>query len=86
MCLDYIQCPETAQLCFITYDINIHFYNMPQDPNAEPNILWVGDIMDPFIPYPKEKLILRLIEDREKIDIFLDKLITMHNFENKRYQ
>jgi hypothetical protein len=59
---------------------------MPQDPNGEPNILWVGDIMDPFIPYPKEKLILKLVEDREKIDIFLDKLLTMHHFENKRYQ
>lgn len=44
----------------MTYDINIHFYNMPTDPNGEPTILWVGDVYDPFIPFPKEKLILNL--------------------------
>ena len=29
---------------------------------------------------------LKLIDDRERIDIFLDKLILMHNVENKKYQ
>lgn len=29
---------------------------------------------------------LRLVEDRERIDIFLDKLLTMHNLETKKYQ
>ena len=28
---------------------------------------------------------LKLVEDRERIDIFLDKLILMHNLENKKY-
>jgi len=45
----------------------------------------VGEIQDPFIPYPKEKLMLRLVDDREKIDIFLDKLLNLHNFEVKKY-
>ena len=57
---------------------------MPQDPNGEPNILWVGDITDPFIPYPKDKLMMNIVSDREKIDIFLDKLLTMHNVEQKK--
>jgi hypothetical protein len=47
---------------------------MSSDPNGEPTILWVGDVYDPFIPFPKERLILKLEDDREKIDIFLDKL------------
>lgn len=29
---------------------------------------------------------LKLVEDRERIDIFLDKLINMHNLETKKYQ
>ena len=58
---------------------------MPQDPNAEPTILWVGEIQDPFIPYLKEKLMLRLVEDREKIDIFLGKLLNLQNLEVKKY-
>jgi len=68
----------------MTYDVNLHFYNMPVDPNGEPNILWVGDIADPFVPYPKERLMMKCVEDREKIDIFLDKLATMHNPEQKK--
>jgi len=38
----------------------------------------VGDVDDPFVPYPKEGLMLNLVEDRERIDTFLDKLITMY--------
>lgn len=29
---------------------------------------------------------LKLVDDREKIDIFLDKLVNMHTIENKKYQ
>ena len=78
MTLDYFQNPENATICFITYDINLHFYNLPTDPNGEPSIVWVGEVNDPFIPFPKEKLMLKLIEDRERIDVFLDKLVAMH--------
>ena len=66
--------------------MNIHFYNLPSDPNGEPSILWVGEIVDPFIPFPREKLLLKLVDDREKIDIFLDKLLNMHTVENKKFQ
>jgi len=48
------------------------------DIDAEPTIFWVGDVGDPFVPYPKEGLMLNLVDDREKIDTFLDKLITMY--------
>lgn len=68
----------------MTYDVNLHFYNMHSDPNGEPTILWVGDVQDPFVPFPQEKLMLNLVKDREKIDIFLDKLINFHNVEQKK--
>ena len=86
MTLDYLQNPENTTICFITYDVNIHFYQFPSSPDGEPTILWVGDIMDPFVPLPKEKLMLRVVEDREKIEIFLDKLLGLHTAENKKYQ
>jgi hypothetical protein len=54
---------------------------MHTDPNGEPTILWVGDVQDPFVPFPSEKLMLNLLNDREKIDIFLDKLLNFHNLE-----
>ena len=78
MCFDYIPNAEHARVAFITYDVNIHFYSLKEDPNAEPSILWVGDIQDPFVPLPKDKILLRLVEDREKIDVFLDKLLNIH--------
>jgi hypothetical protein len=59
---------------------------MSQDPNGEPTILWVGDTADPFVPMPKEKLMLKLVDEREKIDIFLDKLLNLHTLEVKKYQ
>lgn len=87
MSLDYIQCPERTQVCFITFDVNIHFYSLPPgNPQGDPTVLWVGDVAEPFVPLPKERLMLRLVEDRERIDLFLDKLLTLHTPESKRYQ
>ena len=70
----------------MTYDVNIHFYNLHTDPNGEPTVMYVGDLNDPFVPLPKEKLMLKLVDDREKIDIFLDKLLNLHTMEHKKYQ
>jgi protein transport protein SEC24 len=80
-----MQNPENTSVCFITYDVNIQFYTIPLS-GGEPTLLWVGDINDPFVPLPKEKLMLKVIEDRERIDVFLDKLLVMHTPEHKKYQ
>ena len=79
MCLDYLQNPENTSVCFITYDVNIPL------TGGEPTLLWVGDINDPFVPLPKEKLMLKVVEDRERIDLFLDKLLVMHTPDHKKY-
>eukprot|EP00349_Pseudokeronopsis_sp_Brazil_P002794 CAMPEP_0202963266 /NCGR_PEP_ID=MMETSP1396-20130829/7245_1 /ASSEMBLY_ACC=CAM_ASM_000872 /TAXON_ID= /ORGANISM="Pseudokeronopsis sp., Strain Brazil" /LENGTH=361 /DNA_ID=CAMNT_0049684321 /DNA_START=1043 /DNA_END=2128 /DNA_ORIENTATION=+ len=85
MSLDFFPNPERTSLCLLTFDVNIHFYNLPADPNGEPTVLWVGDVDNPFVPFPKEKLMLNVVRDREKIDIFLDKLANFHHLENKKH-
>jgi hypothetical protein len=65
--------------------VNIQFYTIPTS-GGDPSLLWIGDINDPFVPLPKERLMLRVIEDRERIDTFLDKLLVMHTPEHKKYQ
>ena len=65
----------------MTFDNCLQFYNMPSDPNGEPTIMWVADVESPFVPFPKSKLMMNVVNDREKIDIFLDKLINFHNIE-----
>lgn len=84
MCLDYIQNAENTKVCFITYDVNVHFYTV-SNIGGEPTLLWMGDITDPFVPLPKERLLLKVVEDRERIDTFLDKLLVMHTPEHKKY-
>ena len=54
------------------------------DPNAEPSIFWVADVDDPFVPYPKQGLMLNVKEDRERIDAFLDKLITLYHVDSRK--
>ena len=77
LCLDYFQNPERTSVCIMTYDTNIHFYNLP-NTHAEPSVMYVGDTQDPFIPMPHEKLMMKVVEDREKVDALLDKLAGLY--------
>lgn len=81
-CLDYFPNPET-EMCFMTFDKCLQFYDIPIDPNGEPTILWVADTEDPFVPFPRQKLMLNLTADRERIDAFLDKLLIMYNNDSR---
>ena len=54
---------------------------MPYDPNGDPSILMVTDVDDPFCPGPKNRLMLNLKEDRDRIDALIDKLILLYNNE-----
>lgn len=78
-----MQNPET-KIGFLTFDRTLHFYKLPQDPNGDPTILFVGDTTQPFSPLPLSALMLAIQEDKEKIDSFLDKLLTMHPEEDKK--
>ena len=62
----------------MTFDQHMQFYSLPLDPNGEPSILIVADVDDPFTPAPRERLMLNAVQDRERIDSFLDKLLTIY--------
>ncbi len=47
-------------------------------------IIWVTDIDDPFVPLPKQELMLKLKEDRDRIDFLLDKLVSMYFTEARK--
>jgi hypothetical protein len=68
----------------VTYDQGIQYYKIPLDVNAEPSILWVNDLDDPFVPLPRETVMLNLTDDRDRIEMFLDKLITFYYTESRK--
>ena len=45
-------------------------------------ILQVGDINDPYIPMPANKLLLNVTEDRERLLALLDKVYNMYSEEH----
>ena len=85
-CLDSFPYPEETSLCFVTFDNQaVQFYHLPLDPNAEPTVFSMGDLDDPFIPFPRESLMVNLQNDRERIDAFTDKLVTLYYTETRKY-
>ena len=57
---------------------------MPLDENAEPSIFWMNDLDDPFYPLPVQTVMLNVKDDRDRIDIFLDKLIQLYYTEARK--
>mmetsp|Transcript_23310 Transcript_23310/g.31181 ORF Transcript_23310/g.31181 Transcript_23310/m.31181 type:complete len:80 (+) Transcript_23310:1319-1558(+) len=55
---------------------------MPQDPNAEPQILQIGDLNDPFVPLPASKLLMNVTEDSERLYALIDKIYNMYGEEH----
>ena len=58
----------------------MQFYQLSSDPNGEPIVFQVGDSDDPFAPLPAEKLMLKLVDEREQIDLLIDKLYNMYYY------
>ena len=54
------------------------------DPDVDLKVFQVGDLQEPFTPFPAETFLLNVQTDRECIDAFLDKLITIYHTEEKK--
>lgn len=48
---------------------------------GENSLVIVGDTDDPFVPAPFESLMYHVTEEREQLDIFIDKLYNMYSEE-----
>jgi hypothetical protein len=68
----------------VTFDQSMQFYHLPIDPNAEPSVFWVSDVDDPFVPFPREGLMVNVKDDRERIDAFLEKLVALYYTEARK--
>ena len=67
-----------TRLGFIAVDSSLHFFNIPRDgtENADTKMLVVSDLEEAFLPTPQD-LLVTLVECRENIETFLDKLQEM---------
>ena len=82
--IDYIPNPENSDIAIITFDVTVHYYVMPEDPKNDPSILIQSEVNDPFAPFPREKLLLNLHKDAEKISLLLEKLPTMQTVDTAK--
>jgi len=62
----------------VTYDSAVHFFSLPLDENADPTILNIGDIQNPFVPLPFEKLALNVATDIDRLNNLLDKVYNIY--------
>jgi protein transport protein SEC24 len=73
--LDDLPGSPRTQVGFITFDHQIHFYNLKSSLKS-PQMLIVSDIHDVIIPLPDD-LLVNLQESRSVVDSFLEALPTM---------
>ncbi len=74
-CIDSLPVDQNIEICLFTFDTAITFYNV--GPSGEISLLHVGEVDDPFIPLPLNRLLLDIGKDREKIDTVIDKIFNM---------
>jgi protein transport protein SEC24 len=70
-----------TKLAFLAVDSSLHYFSIPRDSEegsepADPKMLVVSDLDEPFLPTP-EDLIINLVEGRQNIESFLNKLQSM---------
>ncbi|KAJ9655658.1 COPII subunit [Neophaeococcomyces mojaviensis] len=67
-----------TRLGFIAVDSSLHFFNIPRDgtEGADTKMLVVSDLDEAFLPTPQD-LLVTLVECRENIESFLDKMQEM---------
>jgi len=46
--------------------------------SGEIALLHVGEVEDPFVPFPLNRLMMDIVKDRENIDILIDKIFSMY--------
>jgi len=79
-CLSRLPGHPRTQVGFITFDSEIHFYDLSGGPEGKggPRMLVVSDLAQMFHPTASDDILVDLVERRQAIDTLLDQLPTMH--------
>lgn len=75
-CLDVLPQDRNIEICILTYDSSLTFYTVSK--SGEIALLYVGEVEDPFVPLPLNRLMMDINKDRENIDIVIDKIYNMY--------
>lgn len=78
-CLDYL--PANSKVTIITFDTAVTFYTL--SATEEISVLQVGDTKDPFVPLPLDRLCFDSTEERDRLDIVIDKIYNMFTGEGQ---
>lgn len=77
-CLDSVIYPELTFVCLVTYDSSVQFYSLPLDESAQPTVLIVSDITNPFVPLPFSKLMLNVGSEKDRLNSLIDRVYNQY--------
>ncbi len=77
--LDYVPDPEHTSIGVITYNNTTQFFTFASESSAEPSVVAMGDIVAPFCPLPRGRLLFNVKTARDRIELLLDRVLTMHS-------
>ncbi len=72
--LDYVPDPEFTNIGVVTYNNNVQFFTVSPGASGEPSVVFMTDIVNPFAPLPKSRLLLNVKNNRAQIEQVLDKI------------
>jgi len=72
--LDYIPDPENTNIGIITYNNSVQFFTTTAGSSGEPTVVFMTDIMNPFAPLPKSRIMFNVKNSKAQIELILDKI------------
>jgi protein transport protein SEC24 len=84
--LDSIPNQENTKIWILTVDEYVQCYTIPEDLERGPVTHQICDSLEAFLPVPSSEIMLNLTNDREKIDILLEKLLEIHTQEEAKHK
>lgn len=80
--LDYIPDPDHTNIGIVTYSNTTQFFSC-SPTSSEPTVVVMSDVITPFSPLPKSKLLFNVRTGRAQIDAILDKISALYDYSTK---
>ncbi len=78
--LDYIPDPEFTNIGVATYNSSVQFFTIS---SGEPSVIFMPDVLNPFAPLPKSRLLFNVKTQKAQIEQILDKIGTTFDSSGK---